>query len=484
MRKLLLFKAFLLSTVFCASALDGLHYSTEAQPSFSSGENTPFWLVSNHYGLSSVKKNNGYFRAGVFRSIDADSASHWGWGAGVDLAAAYNYSSSFIIQQLYGEVRYRKFTLSIGSKEREPFMLDRRLSSGDLLFSTNARPIPEVRLETPDYIVIPGLGGWLGLKGYISYGMFTDDRWQRDWAAPGSKRSEDVLFHSKGGFARVGNLDKFPVQLEVGFEMAAQFGGRSIAGERIIRMPSSLKDFIRVFVPSGGDSSTPAGEQSNIYGNHLGQWSARLEWHAPGGWRPAVYYEHYFEDHSMMFLDFAWKDCLVGLELGLPENPFVSKVVYEYLGTKDQSGPVYWDHTPEIPEQVSGRDNYYNHGIYTGWQHWGMGIGNPLVISPIYNASHIINFRANRLIGHHIGLEGQPLPCLGYRGLFSYSRTWGTYGSPLPEVQRNINAMLELTLRLERFKGWSLSGAVAADMGGLLGRSWGGMVTLRKTGIL
>lgn len=176
MRKLLLFKAFLLSTVFCVSALDGLHYSTEAQPSFSSGENTPFWLVSNHYGLSSVKKNNGYFRAGVFRSIDADSASRWGWGAGVDLAAAYNYSSSFIIQQLYGEVRYRKFALSIGSKEREPFMLDRRLSSGDLLFSTNARPIPEVRLETPDYIVIPGLGGWLGLKGYISYGMFTDDR--------------------------------------------------------------------------------------------------------------------------------------------------------------------------------------------------------------------------------------------------------------------------------------------------------------------
>ena len=48
-------------------------------------------------------------------------------------------------------MRYRKFTLSIGSKEREPFMLDRRLSSGDLLFSTNARPIPEVRLETPDY---------------------------------------------------------------------------------------------------------------------------------------------------------------------------------------------------------------------------------------------------------------------------------------------------------------------------------------------
>ena len=48
----------------------------------------------------------------------------------------------------------------------------------------------------------------------------------------------------------------------------------------------------------------------------------------------------------------------VGLEVTLPANPFVNKFVYEYLGFKDQSGPVYWDHTPSIPEQVSGTDNY------------------------------------------------------------------------------------------------------------------------------
>ena len=37
----------------------------------------------------------------------------------------------------------------------------------------------------------------------------------------------------------------------------------------------------------------------------------------------------------------------------------------------------------KFEEQISAKDNYYNHYLYQGWQHWGMGIGNPLLPGPI-----------------------------------------------------------------------------------------------------
>ena len=33
----------------------------------------------------------------------------------------------------------------------------------------------------------------------------------------------------------------------------------------------------------------------------------------------------------------------------------------------------------EFEEQISAKDNYYNHYLYQGWQHWGMGIGLSLI---------------------------------------------------------------------------------------------------------
>lgn len=81
-----------------------------------------------------------------------------------------------------------------------------------------------------------------------------------------------------------------------------------------------------------------------------------------------------------MFLQYGWLDGMVGFEIKLPQNRFVSDVVYEYLKTTYQSGPLYHDHTEAIPDQISAGDNYYNHNLYCGWQHWGQAIGNPLLV--------------------------------------------------------------------------------------------------------
>ena len=122
----------------------GLSYRTETGVSFSGGEHTPFWLIANKQGLSSIEKNNGYLRAGVFRELENDTPFSYAFG--VDLAVAYNFTSTFVVQQLYADLKYRCLGLSIGSKERHSEFNNPLLSSGGLTFSGNARPIPQVRI--------------------------------------------------------------------------------------------------------------------------------------------------------------------------------------------------------------------------------------------------------------------------------------------------------------------------------------------------
>lgn len=459
---------------------DSIGYEATALATFSKGSNTPFWFVNNQQGFGSLKKNNGYLRAGVFGEMHRGHRFTWGWGA--ELAGGYNQEAPFVVQQLYGEVRYRAFQLSVGSKVRHAPFNDSRLSSGDLLFSENARPVPQIRVEIPDYITMPGTRGWFGFKGYASVGIFTDDNWQKHFVGETGRRTEHVLFHSKGAWVRIGNPRVFPLEFEGGLEMGAQWGGSVYRdGKLMLKMPHTMKDFLHVVFPHGGGENTPVGEQTNIYGNHTGEWSASLRWSGKG-WGVRAYYEHYFEDHSQMFFDFVWKDCLVGIEAEFPANRVVSRLVYEFLYTKDQSGPVYLDHIAEIPEQVSGKDHYYGHAYYGGWQHWGMGLGNPLIISPVYNSPHSIGFQSSRIIGHHLGFEGKPLSRLGYRVLMSHTRSWGTYSVPYREVKANFSAMLELSYALKHIKGFTVSVAGALDTGSLIGKSAGVMISIRKSG--
>ena len=472
-------------------------WSAEAQATFSHGAHAPFWLAANRYGLSSLDRNHGFLRAGFFRHIDYRPRFSWAFAA--DFAVGYDLTSTFVIQQLYGQARWRCLQLTVGSREHTEGFLDPSLSSGDMLLSPNARPIPQARLEMPHYEPVPFTNRWLHVKGYFSFGLLTDSHWQHSWVnmeLPGAKRSVHRLYHSKGLFIRVGGPDKFPLSFEGGLEIAAHFGGsvylRSIYPPyelELIKMPNGFKHWAKVVVPLGGsqgsDNPSLAGEDLNVTGNHTGQWSAALKWEQPGAdWSLRLYYQHFFEDHSMMFFDYVWRDMLLGLEAKLPANPFVSKVVYEYINTRDQSGPVYWDHNADIPEQVSGNDTYYNHYLDVGWSHWGMGMGNPLLVSPLYNANHELYFYHNRIKGHHLGVEGQPCSLVSYRMLLSLWRSWGTYDVPTPEIAHSFSALWEASFHPRRLDGWSASVGLGLDAGGLLGHSIGVQFSIKKTGWL
>lgn len=475
--------------VYCASSASGerpdsLVWKAEVEASFSSGRTTPFWIVSNRQGLVSPEKNNGFVRLSLFKDMSYDS--RFSWGAGADIAVPWNGTSPWIVQQLYGEVRYRCLGAMVGAKEMYSELVSPDLSSGDMLYSGNARPIPQIRLGIFDYADVWGLRGWIGVKGHLAYGAFTDQRFQKGWVDEYERRNSGVLYCSRALWIRNGNPSKFPLVFEAGIEMSTQFGGKCYnylyRGGKTITMPKNLKAFLKALVPMKGDNSTIASEQKNVEGNMLGTWNFALSWNSPHGWMVKAYYQHFFEDHSMLYIDFPWKDGLFGLQANLPENPFVGSLVYEFLYTKDQSGPVNWDKTDKVPDQVSGADYYYSHNIYTGWSNWGFGIGSPLLLSPIFNNPHTFAFLSTRVISHHVGISGSPTSAVDWWLLLTHTRSWGSYHNPYPKVMEAFSGLAQVSWHPARLKGWEGTLGVGLDRGSLVGNNFGVMLRISKTG--
>ncbi len=111
-----------------------------------------------------------------------------------------------------------------------------------------------------------------------------------------------------------------------------------------------------------------------------------------------------------------------------------------------------------------------------------MGIGNPLVMSPVYNEDGDISFKSSRMQGHHFGIIGNLCGDLQYRILLSVTRNWGTYNLPFYEIKKNGNALAELKYTPHTLEGWDFTASLGIDRGAMLGKSVGGMLTIRKTG--
>lgn len=90
----------------------------------------------------------------------------------------------------------------------------------------------------------------------------------------------------------------------------------------------------------------------------------------------------------------------------------------------------------------------------------------------------------NRLRSYHIGIEGAPYAEWQYRALFSHTRHWGSITDPLHHPMTATCMMIENTYTPQRLQGWQVTTALALDRSELIGNNFGGMVTIRKYGIL
>ena len=486
-----------------SSLTDSLQYRIEMQATLSDSEHTPFWLNANRHGLSSLEPANGYLRGAVSRPLERDSARRWGVGYTVDVAVPTGFTSSFVVQQAFAEVRWLKGLLTVGSKEYPMELKDQELSTGSQTFGINARPIPQARLALPDYWTIPHTRNWLAIKGHLAYGMPSDTRFQRDFTQKQSKYVEHALYHSKAGYLRIGPKN---VTLELGLEMACQFGGTSHIFDHNGEVQSidngcNIREYFNALL-SGGFDATDSYWRNNE-GNHLGSWVGRLNMDFKK-WNVAFYFDRYFEDHSaMLFMDYdgygsgsEWqkkkkskyffydiKDVMLGAELKLKNSRWLNHVVVEYLYTKYQSGPLYHNNTVSFSDHISGRDDYYNHTLQIGWQHWGMVMGNPLYMSPVYNDDGVVRVKNNRFVAWHLGLSGDPDRSLHYRVLATWQRGFGTYLTMFPEPRETFSMLAEASWKLPR-GGWQVKGAVGVDSGALYGHNVGLQLTIAKYGII
>lgn len=287
-------------------ALTDVEYRAEVQGTAADGA-APLWLTANRYGLSSTESRSGCLRASLVRDAARDSLSRWRLGYGVDLAAGLHFTSKAVVQQLYADVDYRRVRLSLGAKERPLQLKNQELSSGGQTFGINARPVPQVRIEIPEYLNIGGRGHWAAIKGHFGYGIMTDGRFQRDYTtADNDHYARHTLYHTKAGYLRLGNEDKFPLTFEGGLEMACQFGGTvyytydtsSGAVPPPVHMGQGIGDFVDAVFGTGGDPGE--GVYANATGNTVGSWLFRLNYKGRG-WRVSAYLDHFFEDHSQMF---------------------------------------------------------------------------------------------------------------------------------------------------------------------------------------
>lgn len=484
------------------SLTDSIEYGVEMQATTSFGDGrTPLWLNANKHGLSSLDKNNGYLRAMLQRQMPNNQ--RWGIGYGIDMAVAYNFTSTVIVQQAYVECRWLKGVLTVGSKEQPMELKNQELSSGSQTLGINARPVPQVRIALPDYWHIPVTKGWLALKGHIAYGMTTDDNWQKDFTQKQSRYTQNALYHSKAAYMKIGKKN-MPVSLEIGLEMAALFGGTTYKldnGIEKVKHQGGLKGMWEAFIPGGSEPFQEV--YKNVGGDQLGSWVVRLNIDKDN-WQAGIYWDHFFEDHSAMFhldydgygtgnewdvkkdnryLTYGFKDMLLGAELKLKKTPWLNAIVMEYMYTKYQSGAIYHDHTPSMPDHIGGMDSYYNHHLYTGWQHWGQVIGNPLYQSPIYNTDGRIEIKNNRFTALHAGASGNLTDNLHYRLLGSWQKGWGTYRMPYPDPRSSLSLMLEACYGFPKnspLTGWSITAAAGLDSGKLRGTNQGLQMTIRK----
>jgi hypothetical protein len=449
-------------------------YRIEASGTLATGGQAPFWMTSNRYGRTPAEAHGGGLLAGVFH-VQPQGRGGWAWQAGLDVAAVTPRYRAVYLHQLYATVAFRSLHASVGSREGgSQSLLNTRLSSGDMVESTNARPLPEVSLYVPRFTALPLTGGWVEGKGNFAVGRSLDAAYLRTVIRPELPYIRDMLWHRKSVHLRVQDpRGVLPAALTLGLRHAAQWGGVSTNPEAAVRVqPRSFRDFLRTVLGKAGDERASASAQINVLGNHCGAYDFHLA--CRGQEVDAAFYcQHYFDDASGMEFKNG-TDGLWGLQFDFPERAVCRSLVLEYLVTLDQSGAfhfIVFDHD-RYPGYGGGGDDYYNNTEYTtGYAHFNRSAGSPLLLSPLYNRDGTPGFRHNRLRAWHLGLDGRATKELSFRLLLTRLES---FGKPYAPTLKMMTAhFFGLDLHWQARNGWMFSASLAADRGNLTGNHAG-----------
>lgn len=458
------------------TAKDSIQYLLSLSAASSSGTYAPFWLQTNRNGNIAPAPHSGNLTAGIFKA--PTRPNRWyDYDFGVVLTGRLQSRMSSVPDEriggigtgyanlLYAHVRLYIVDVTVGIKPLQFGTADEQLTSGGLIFSNNAHPMPRVSIGIDKWTAIPGLFGYAEIRGGI------DHLWQNDDAY-----ITRGLVHHKYIGGRIGG--KLPVNFSYEFHHVAQWGGYS---PQYGDLGNDLHSFMTIFKAKSG--GTMSNDKLNAQGNHIGSQTMTLDVKGKD-WKVSAYWNSMFEDGPIKFMTAAMNlpDGLWGVNIQQSKWPFIQSLTYEFLNTTDQSGPFH-DKDGYI---FGGVDNYYTNSVYSnGWNYFYRTIGTPFITSPLYNTDGSIATTNNRVMAHYIGLRGDIFG-FRYRLICSYAKNYGQYATnPYSQLlSTNTSLLLEVNKHVEKAWGLDFGLSLGSDIGNQFGNTFGAMLTIRKQGLL
>lgn len=436
------------------TAGDTISYAAEVSAVVSSGA-VPLWIQALEDGNISAAPYSGNITAAVYKR--ATRPCRWyDYDFGIALTGRFDTQrTTGYFRSLYAHTRLYIVDITAGIKPLVVGSQNPQLTTGGLLFSGNAYPIPRISIGIDQYIPFPGLYGYLEVKGGLTHGWFVDNS-----CLDTTIHTTNALLHYKFAGVRLGGS----LPINIGYELhhVGQWGGTSPYHGKF---PISWDTFKHIVLAQGGGNNLS--DQLNAEGNHIGvqELSLVAKW---THWNITTYWQTIFEDKSANFIGRSnLADGLWGIALRQNEWPFIHAITLEYLNTTRQDGP-WHDRDGQV---YGGRSNYYNNSSYKqGWTHFGRTIGNAMM-SP----------DNNRVRVYFAGIAGD-IYGFNYRVKISHARNWGTYKQP--SYSTNTACMLEVSKHVEKAWGLDFGVRMAADMGTQYGNRFGAMITISKQGII
>ena len=464
-------------------------------------ELAPYYISSNQGGCI-TQKNSALAYASAHHAMN--KSTRLSWGAGLTLIGGYTSSAGYEryvgngqfeiqkqhparvwLQEAYVEGKYRSIFAVAGQCHKQSPIVNGALSSGDLVWSNNARPPVGLRAGFIDFQDIPFTKGWVQIIGEFGYFREFDDKWlENHYNYYNHFITTGTWLHYKSMHFRTKPTQ--PFVFTIGAQSSCQFGGTADYYEdgqvtRTVKMDADAKAFWRTFIAGSGGNS--AGD-SFVEGNHMGTWDIALEYKLKPCERLRAYTQWLWEDGSgigkMNGFDGLW-----GLEYRNDNyHKLITGAVIEYIDFTNQSGPIHW--TPNdrpgtpITSHSSGADDYYNNYIYNGYQNRGMSIGSPFVKSPLYNQDGYMRYRDNVLRGFHAAIDGHFHYSWEYTLMGSYRKAWGTPLIPRAGSVDDFSMMLEV--RYLSWDVWKFYGRIALDRGSMYGNNFGACLGISYSG--
>ncbi|UAB80424.1 hypothetical protein INR76_09880 [Marixanthomonas sp. SCSIO 43207] len=391
------------------------YYSTE--------DELPFWMITNKNGALS-SQTDGIFQGGTKVLYDYSENNKAKLSAGVSFFLRNGVEDRLQRDEVYIQFENTWLRAIVGAKNSEDRFQGLSVVDNNFLISGNARAIPGVLVETTKPISIFEN---FGIEGGIGHYELNDNR-----------VTKNTMIHYKKLYINWGIGNKST--LRFGIEHYAQWGGTS---PEFGKQKQAFSDFLNVFFAKNSLESTNDNERLNALGNHLGIYNLEYTY-APTIGEFKLYHQHPFEDGSGTALK-NFPDGIWGFYYKPNQEDytgFLKGIVLEYFQTVSQSGRF----------GRSGRDNYFNNGIYmTGWRYDKSIIGFPF----FDNTSITQLIENNRIRGAHIGMLGS-IKNIDLLGKISVSENFGSYSQPFSSKENRAYVFLKTTYNFEKLGKVSL----------------------------